>query len=102
MCHTYWVWHNCFIAFCVDKVDIYIELARKKAMMVVSVELEDKVAVDLKQMAESLDTSEAEVVQKAVASYLRQLKMDQIRKEVSPYAKTAGFFSEEDIYKEIS
>lgn len=71
-------------------------------MMVVSVELEDKVAVDLKQMAESLDTSEAEMVQKAVASYLRQLKMDRIRKEISPYAEAAGFFSEEDIYREIS
>ena len=33
-------------------------------MTVVAVELEDTVAVDLKQMAESLDTSEEEVIQR--------------------------------------
>ena len=71
-------------------------------MTVVAVELEDKVAVDLKQMAESLQTDEADVVRKAVANYLRQLKMDRIRAEMRPYAEAAGFLSEEDIYKEIS
>lgn len=71
-------------------------------MTVVAVELEDRVAVDLKQMAESLQTDEADVVRMAVANYLRQLKMDRIRAEARPYAEAAGFFSEEDIYREIS
>ena len=35
-------------------------------MTVVAVELEDKVAMDLKQMAESLQTDEAAVIRKAV------------------------------------
>lgn len=68
-------------------------------MTIVAVELEDNVAVDLKQMAESLQTDEADVVGRAVANYLRQLKMDRIQAEVRPYAEAAGLFSEEDIYR---
>ena len=71
-------------------------------MTVVAVELEDKVAVDLNQLAESLQIDEANVVQRAVVNYLRQLRMDRIRAEIRPYAEAAGFFSEEDIYREIS
>ena len=71
-------------------------------MTVVAVELEDKVVVDLKQMAESLQTDEADVVRMAVANYLRQIKMDRMRAEMRSYAEATGFLSEEDIYREIS
>ena len=71
-------------------------------MTVVAVELEDSVAIDLKQTAELLRINELDVIRRAVANYLRQVKMDQIRTQVLPYAQAAGFLSEDDIYREVS
>jgi predicted transcriptional regulator len=68
-------------------------------MTVVAFELEDKLVMDLKQMASVLKTNEANVVQNAVTNYLRSLRMDKIRAEAQPLMESAGFFSEEDIYK---
>jgi predicted transcriptional regulator len=71
-------------------------------MTVVSLELDDKLAGELKQLSESLQTSEVDLVRKAVDNFLRQQRMDQIRAEIKPYAEAAGLLTEEDIYKEIS
>lgn len=71
-------------------------------MTILSVELDDKLASELKQISESLQTSEIDLIKKAVDNFLRQQRMDQIRAEVKPYLEAAGFLTEEDIYKEIS
>ena len=71
-------------------------------MTVVSVELDDKLASELKQISESLQTSEIDLIKKAVDNFLRQQRMDQIRAEIRPYAEAAGFLTEEDIYREVS
>jgi len=71
-------------------------------MTVVAVELDDKLANELKQLSESLQTTEVDLIKKAVNTYLRQQRMDQIRAEIRPYAEAAGFLTEDDIYKEIS
>ncbi|GAB3771770.1 hypothetical protein GCM10028818_11000 [Spirosoma horti] len=71
-------------------------------MTTLSVELDDKLARELKQISESLQTSEIDLIKKAVDNFLRQQRMDQIRIEVKPYLESAGFLTEEDIYKEIS
>ena len=71
-------------------------------MTIVAVELDDKAATDLREAATSLQTPESDLVKKAIRNYLRQLRMDRIRAEIRPYAEAAGFFSEEDIYREIS
>lgn len=73
-----------------------------ESMTVVSVELDDTLARELKQMSESMQTSEVDLIKKAVDNFLRQQRMDRIRAEVQPYAETAGFLTEEDVYKEIS
>ncbi|GAB3030538.1 hypothetical protein [Spirosoma pulveris] len=66
------------------------------------VELDDKLAEELKQIAESLQTSEVDQIKKAVDNFLRQQRMDRIRTEIKPYAEEAGFLTEEDTYREIS
>ncbi|GAB3979374.1 hypothetical protein GCM10028806_44570 [Spirosoma terrae] len=71
-------------------------------MTVVSVELEDKLAVELKEAAELLKTDEVELIRKAVTNYIRQYRMDRIREGAQPYADQAGFLTEDDIYREIS
>lgn len=92
-----------FIVICVYKADIYVyTLSTDKPMTTVSVELDDKLAHELRQLSESLQTSEVDLIKKAVDNFLRQQRMDQIRVEIKPYAEAAGFLTEEDIYREIS
>ena len=71
-------------------------------MTILSVELDDKLASELKQISESLQTSEIDLIKKAVDNFLRQQRMDQIRAEVKPYLEAAGLLTEDDIYREIS
>ncbi len=71
-------------------------------MTALAIELDDQLANELRQVAESLQTSEVDLVRKAVDTYLRQQRMDQIRAEMQPYAEAAGLLTEDDIYKEIS
>ena len=71
-------------------------------MTVVAVEFDEKLALELRQISESLQTSEVDIIKKAVDNFLRQQRMDRIRSEMKPYAEAAGFFTEEDIYREIS
>ena len=71
-------------------------------MTALAIELDDQLANELRQVAESLQTSEVDLVKKAVDTYLRQQRMDQIRAEMQPYAEAAGLLTEDDIYKEIS
>ncbi|MFD2570154.1 ribbon-helix-helix domain-containing protein [Spirosoma soli] len=71
-------------------------------MTVVSVELDDKQAVELKQVSESMQTPETDLIRKAINNYLRQYRMDQIRSRTQPYVEAAGFLTEDDIYREIS
>ncbi len=71
-------------------------------MTVVAIELEDKVAVDIKEAAASLQTPQEDLVRKAISNYLRQLRMDKIQLEAQPYIQAKGFFTEDDIYEEIS
>ncbi|GAB3577283.1 hypothetical protein GCM10027578_44690 [Spirosoma luteolum] len=71
-------------------------------MTVVAVELDDKVATDLKEVASSLQTPEADLVRKAISNYLRQLRMDRIQQESQPHIEAAGFLTDDDIYTEVS
>ncbi|GAB4042128.1 hypothetical protein [Spirosoma litoris] len=71
-------------------------------MTVVAVELEDKVLRDLEEVSETVNLSSDQLISQIVKNYLHLEKMNKLRKELKGTAEGAGFFSEEDIYREIS
>lgn len=71
-------------------------------MTVFTIPLDDTLAEKLREETVLTNANEVDVVRKALADYLRRQQMERIRQELRPYAEAAGFFSEEDIYKEIS
>lgn len=71
-------------------------------MTMLTVPLDDALAKKLREETVLSDADEAAVVNKALTDYLRRQQMDRIRQKVRPYAEAAGFYTEEDIYREIS
>ena len=71
-------------------------------MTVVAVELEDKVFQDLEEASDELNVPYNQMISRIVKNYLHVEKMNKIRRELKGTAEAAGFFSEEDIYREIS
>ncbi len=71
-------------------------------MTLLTIPLDDTLAEKLREETALTNADEVDVVRKALADYLRRQQMERIRQELRPYAEAAGFFSEEDIYREIS
>ncbi|QMW01364.1 hypothetical protein [Spirosoma foliorum] len=71
-------------------------------MTIVAVELEDKVLRDLEEASETVNLPSGQMISRIVKNYLHIEKMNKIRRELKGTAEAAGFFSEEDIYREIS
>ncbi|QJD78083.1 hypothetical protein [Spirosoma rhododendri] len=71
-------------------------------MTVVAVKFEDTVFQDLEEASTTADLSSEEMISRIVKNYLHIEKMNKIRRELKGSAETAGFFSEDDIYNEIS
>jgi CRISPR/Cas system CMR subunit Cmr4 (Cas7 group RAMP superfamily) len=71
-------------------------------MTVVAIELEDKVFQDLEEASGELNVPSDQMISRIVKNYLHIEKMNKIRRELRGTAEAAGFFSEEDIYREIS
>ncbi len=71
-------------------------------MTVVAVELEDKIFRDLEEVSGTANLPSDQMISRIVKNYLHVEKMNKIRRELKGTAEAAGFFSEEDIYREIS
>lgn len=71
-------------------------------MTVVAVELEDEFFQDLQEASGLVDLPSDQMISRILKNYLHIEKMNKLRRELRGTAEAAGFFSEEDIYKEIS
>lgn len=71
-------------------------------MTVVTVELEDKVFRDLAEISDTVNLPFDQMINRIVKNYLHVEKVNKLRQELKGTAESAGFLSEEDIYREIS
>lgn len=71
-------------------------------MTVIAVELEDKVFQDLEKISDTVNLPSGQMISRIVRNYVHAEKMNKLRQELKGTAEAAGFFSEEDIYREIS
>ena len=71
-------------------------------MTVVAVELEDKIFQDLEELSGTANLPFDQMISRILKNYLHVEKIDKIRRELKGTAEAAGFFTEEDIYREIS
>jgi|KBSSwiStaDraftv2_1062776.scaffolds.fasta_scaffold1051639_2 predicted transcriptional regulator len=71
-------------------------------MATLTVRIDDDLERQLNQMAELRGVSRSDLVRDLLRRHLVVETIDQIRKELMPYAEAAGWFTDEDVFRDIS
>ena len=69
---------------------------------VMSVSIDEELLAKLEKAAKRQHTKRSELVKRALRQYLYLDDMQNIRSRLRPYAEKAGYFSDDDIYNDIS
>ena len=69
---------------------------------IVSVSLEKTMKKKLDEAAKKFHVSKSEIIQKALEKYISHENFRELRDILVPYAEKAGYFTDEDIFNEIS
>ncbi|MBP7739075.1 MAG: ribbon-helix-helix protein, CopG family [Spirochaetes bacterium] len=56
----------------------------------------------VERAAKRLRVSKSELVKKAIEKYIVKEEFDELRNLLIPYAEKAGYFTDEDVFKDIS
>ena len=71
-------------------------------MATLTVRIDDELERQLNQMAALRGVSRSDLVRDLLRRHLVVETIDQIRKELMPYAEAAGWFTDEDVFRDIS
>jgi len=71
-------------------------------MATLTVRIDDDLERQLNQMAALRGVSRSDLVRDLLRRHLVVETIDQIRKELMPYAEAAGWFTDEDVFRDIS
>ena len=69
---------------------------------VMSISLQPELSQRLENSVKAEKSTRSEVVKKALEQYLYRQESKAIRNKLRPYAEKAGFYTEEDVFREIS
>lgn len=69
---------------------------------VVSISLDEKMKKKLDDASMKFHVSKSEIVQKALEKYIAHENFRELRSILVPYAEKAGFYTDEDVFNEIS
>ena len=69
-------------------------------MKTISIRLNDELDLELSEIAKSSGTTKSEVVREALEKHLMIEKFDELREKLIPYARKAGYYTEDDIYND--
>jgi metal-responsive CopG/Arc/MetJ family transcriptional regulator len=57
---------------------------------------------DLDELCEQTGKSRSEIVRDALRRQLMLLRFERVRRRVMPYAEAQGYFTDEDIFRDVS
>ena len=69
---------------------------------VVSISLDQSLKKKLDQASKKFHVSKSEIVQKALEKYISHEEFRELRSILIPYAEKAGYYTDEDIFNEVS
>ena len=69
---------------------------------VLSVSLPEDLAKELDALAKKTGRSKSDIVRESVSLYLWEARFKETKKQLKPFAKKAGFLTEEDVFEQIS
>jgi len=69
---------------------------------VVTVRLDDELRPLLDEVCRRSGRTRSEVVREALRRHLAQLRFEQLRRRVMPFAEARGYLTDEDVFKHVS
>jgi len=69
---------------------------------IVSISLDKTMKKKLDEASKKLHISKSEIVQKALEKYISHEEFRELRSILVPYAEKAGYFTDEDIFNDVS
>jgi len=69
---------------------------------ILSISLDKSLKDKIEKTAERLSVSKSELVKKAIEKYISHEELKEIRSILVPYGEKAGFYTDEDIFKQFS
>ena len=71
-------------------------------MATLTVRIDDSLEEKLNELARELGRSRSDIVRDLLRRHLAVEVIEQIRREVMPYAEAAGYLTDEDVFRDIS
>jgi predicted transcriptional regulator len=68
----------------------------------ITVRLDDDLVQVLDQVCRRLGRTRSEVMREALKRHLAQLRFEQLRRRVMPFAEARGYLTDEDVFKTVS
>ena len=69
---------------------------------ILTISIDSKLKKKVDKAASRFKISKSELVKKAIEKYIIQKEFQELRNILIPYGEKAGFFTDDDIFKEIS
>ncbi len=69
---------------------------------IVSVSMEPELKKRLDRLAKQSGTQRSEIVSQALRRYVVERELELLREQIVPYARKAGYYTDEDIFREFS
>lgn len=71
-------------------------------MKTLTIHLDSKLEHELSKLAKSQHKTKSAVARNMLRRHIRIRKLDDLREQLSPYAKAAGYLTDEDFFRGIS
>jgi metal-responsive CopG/Arc/MetJ family transcriptional regulator len=69
---------------------------------ILTISVDKALKTKVERAAKRLKVSKSELVKKAIEKYIVKEELQDIRALLIPYAEKAGYFTDEDVFKDIS
>jgi metal-responsive CopG/Arc/MetJ family transcriptional regulator len=69
---------------------------------ILTISLDKALKTKVERAAKQLKVSKSELVKKAIEKYIVKEEFRELRALLIPYAEKAGYFTDEDVFKDIS
>ena len=68
---------------------------------IVSVSMEPELKKRLDRLAKQSGTQRSEIVSQALRRYVVERELELLREQIVPYARKAGYYTDEDIFRDF-
>lgn len=71
-------------------------------MSTLTLRIDDEMERQLEQLAQSRHSTKSQIVREMLKKNLALTKLRELRAQMIPYAEAAGYYTDEDVFRDIS